>query len=360
MHNPSKPNTEKFTRQAFMALAICLGLIFGLSAPALAETPPPGPAIEAVASAPEPPKLDVGEIVAVPLLPTATVNMSCDANTVQVLVGNKTLKAHFAEITVDGDTTGHHVPVGQARERVINLAENESAHIEVSVLQEGVILDATYTMDCILPDPAYKILADCDTGQAFARLINHGDDTAYMGVQYPSVMHMEIAIAPHSSQDWLLAVSPGETVGFDVMASNASIGSEELTFTCEEPAAPAPPAPTPTPASPAPTAQPQGSGGVIEPEGNTGDDTETDAPEIIEGADLDSDKGGDDEGTSDADDATDTEELAAGEDLVLGSDVLSAGDTNDAGLALGLVLAVGGLLLIIAAAIGLRRTRTAA
>ncbi len=357
MHNPSKPNTKKFTRQAFMALATCLGLIFSLSAPALAETPPPGPAIEAVASTPEPPKLDVGEIVALPLLPTATVNMSCDANTAQVLVGNKTLKAHFAEITVDGDTTGHQVPAGQARERVINLAENDSAHIEVSVLQEGVILDATYTMDCILPDPAYKILADCDTGQAFARLINHGDDKAYMGVQYPSVMHMEIAIAPHSSQDWLLAVSPGETVSFEVMASNASIGSEELTFTCEEPAAPAPPAPTPTPA---PTAQPQGSGGVIEPVGNTGVDTETDAPEIIEGADVDSDKDGDNEGTSDANDATDTEEFAAGEDLVLGSDVLSADDTNDAGLALGLVLGVSGLLLIIAAAIGLRRTRTAA
>jgi hypothetical protein len=107
------------------------------------------------------------------------------------------------------------------------------------------------TLDCLLPAPSYEIIENCETHQSYARLINDGDDTAYMGVQYPDVMHMEIEVAPHSSQDWLLAVSAGGSVEFEVVSSGVTLGTEVFEFTC--PVAPPAATPEPAPAQPAST-----------------------------------------------------------------------------------------------------------
>lgn len=205
-----------------------------------AETPPPGPQIEAVAEA-DPPVWQGVDLQIAPLSPTAEIEVNCDTNTIEVLVTNNTTKWFWVEVSVDDVLAESGVSNPNSENPwEIPATENVGFHVLVTAVTVGPIFDDVVTVDCLLPQPAYEILTDCDTGQAHARLINHGDDTAYIGVQYPDVMHQEVEVAPHSSVDWLLAVAPGESIDFEIKASNVVIGTEHVDFVCEVPEAPTP------------------------------------------------------------------------------------------------------------------------
>lgn len=237
MHTTRTPNP--FTRIAatvafvFVALAMFTGI-------AAADTPAPFPEFQVDLPNLDPPPLPTPVVITdfelIPLRPTAEVEVDCESGTVDISVGNNSLNHWFIEISADGEVIGGGpIAPNHAMFEQIELAENDAVDVIVSILTVDTLIDETFTMDCLVPLPDYDIIADCDTGQAWARLINHGDDVALLGVQYPDVMHMEIEVEPHDSEDWLLAVSPGETVEFDIVSSNVSLGSEILDFTCEDP-----------------------------------------------------------------------------------------------------------------------------
>jgi hypothetical protein len=325
-------------------IASAIGLL-ALAGPAGAETPPHTPDISAKAPVdpppPPPPPLPVGplDLHIIPLRPTATAQVNCETGQVDVQVGNKTSNAWMIAIAADGDVVdGGPLAPGSALLAHVEIAENQTMQIEVTGGADITILDTEVTADCLVALPSYEVLTDCDSAQAHARLLNHGDDTASMGIQYPAVMHMEIDVAAHSSEDWLLAVTPGETVEFDVVVSNESIGTEQLTFNCppdeETPVEPVPEAETPV------------------------DQTTTDDTDSV-------DEGTVDEGTvAEADEgtvATDDEDLADDdgvEELASGTEIRLANDAPNSAVALGIVLIGLGLAALAGVVIVTTATRT--
>ena len=232
MHTPKTLNPVARIAATLAFTIVALAMLAGVAAADMLPLQPdlelqlPGPDPD---PEPTPPWViaDV-EILPLPLRPTAQAEVSCESGTVEIEIGNKTPNHWFIEVWADGAVIGGGpIAPNNAMVEQVALAENESTHVIVSVLTETTLIDETFTMDCLTPLPDYDVFASCGSGQAWARLINHGDDTAYMGVQYPDVMHMEIEVAPHSSEDWLLAVSPGQSVEFEVMASNVSIGDRD-------------------------------------------------------------------------------------------------------------------------------------
>ena len=291
-------------------------------------------------------EVELGVIELIPFNATATAEANCDTGTIDVTVSNKTVNYYWIDIYADDVFVGSgELNPGAEQSEQIPADENQAIHVMVGVIfAETALLDEVITLDCLAPLPAYQILTSCETGQAHARLINHGDDTALLGVQYPDVMHMEIEVAPHSSEDWLLAVSPGESIDFDIVSNNVAIGSEHLDFVCEvaeepantpvdqpvepvEPAEaieeavaqePAPVVPTQEPAAPTTVDQP--------------------APVPTEDTDID---------TNDA----------AGDELAAGSDLLIGTDNSGNGMALGIVLIGIGLATLTAVALVTTRRR---
>ncbi len=312
-------STHRSIRLITLFVAALAIAIVAMAGSAGAETPPQVPELDEKIPGPDLELIVPLDVHLVPLRPTVTAEVNCDAERIDVQVGNKTAAAWQIEITADDVVlTGGALGPNMAMAADIDVAENQTVHVEVIGGAATQLLDADITADCLLPLPSYEILTDCESGQAHARLINHGDDTAFMGVQYPAVMHMEIEVAPHSSEDWLLAVGPGETVEFDIMASNASIGSEALTFDCPVAAEEQVPAdPTPEPEA--------------QPEADT-DATETDT--TTEPDPVEPDSGEMEEQATDSN----VEELAAGPDIIAGGTNVGSDDVPGTGVALGLVL----------------------
>jgi hypothetical protein len=252
-------NTNRTTKSLLTrASAIGVGFLaaiatIGLAAPAASALPPDGPDLESVAEAtPFVPVPGVFELL-VPTLPTADVVVDCDAtDRVRVEVGNHTTASFLVETHVDNaPVDSQWVNPDNAHGLALDFAENDTHDVAVTT-GATTLFEEAVTLDCLVPAPSYETIQNCDTQQAHARLVNDGDDTAWMGVQYPDVTHMEIEIAPHSSKDWLLAVSAGESVAFEVVSSGVTLGSEVFEFTCPV----APPAATPEPAPAEPTTGP--------------------------------------------------------------------------------------------------------
>ncbi len=224
----------------------------GLAAPAASAAPPDGPELESVVEAIPLLATDGVFVPVVPIVPSADVVVDCAAtDQVRVEIGNHTASFFIVETSVDAvlvDT--QFVGPDNAHGLSLDFAENEAHDVAVTA-GTTTLFEETVTLDCLLPAPSYEIIENCETHQGYARLINDGDDTAYMGVQYPDVMHMEIEVAPHSSEDWLLAVSASGSVEFDVVSSGVTLGTEVFELTC--PVAPPAATPEPAPAQPAST-----------------------------------------------------------------------------------------------------------
>ena len=325
---------DQVTR-ALAALLLLLVSFGALAGTAAAETPPPGP--ELTEKAFEEADLFNFGLLGLNLFPSAEVTVNCETNTIDVRVGNPTEDWISTEVWVDGAVFGSGLAApGQQVLVSIAASENEEFHLEVSVITQGLLFDDDVKFDCVFPAPEYDVLSDCETGQAHARLVNNGDDTAYIGIQYPDVMHMEIEIAPHSSENWLLAVDPGEVVEFDVTASNVAIGSEILDFVCESPVEP-----TPEPTDEVVVAEPADQGGDESDEPVESED-DVDEPQTVAEADVEDptdDQASDNDEDGVAKAAVD-EEVAAGPNVVAGGQGGSGKGTGTALVLIGLGLAV--------------------
>lgn len=246
-------NTNRTTKSRAAAIGVgflAATLTLGLAVPGASAAEPDGPELESIVEAIPMLPADGIFVPIVPIVPSADVVVDCAAtDQVRVEIGNHTANFFVVETSVDAVLVDTQlVGPNNAHGLALDFAENDTHDVAVTA-GTTTLFEQAITLDCLLPAPSYEIIQNCDTDQAYARLVNDGDDTAYMGVQYPDVMHMEIEIAPHSSEDWLLAVPAGGSVEFEVVSSGATIGSEVFEFTCPV----APPAPTPQPApSPAP------------------------------------------------------------------------------------------------------------
>lgn len=245
----------RFTKQICAVLAGLLAFGFFFAPPAGAEFEP---TFQPGGNGPDDPDTPVfvGEIGVLPLFPSASVSVSCGAETATITVKNPTTSAFIVSIEVDGQSVGGGL-VGAKNQRaeVFPLAENATKAVEVS-RGDVVMVDEEVTRDCLLPAPAYQVLSNCDAEQAHVRLVNNGDDDALMAVQYNDDAYAHQAIAPHSSKDWLLSVAPNESVAFKVLHDSTVLGNETLDFDCAveppvEPPAVVPPVEPPAVVPPA-------------------------------------------------------------------------------------------------------------
>jgi hypothetical protein len=373
----SKPMTA--TVRALLALLLAITTFGALSPSAGAGPFDPDPPIFEIDTLEElqiPTPLELMPFT--PIFPGSSAEPNCETNTIDVSLVNNTSELWWIDIYADDQLIGDGLlfpipdgpPILEDSELIV-VEENQSVHILIGAFDSPgadmhTLLDQNITLDCLLPSPSYGVLSDCESGQAHARLINHGDDTASIGVQYPGAMHVEIKIAPHSSEDWLLAVSPGESIDFDVTSNDIAIGTEHLDFICEaaeEPAAAPAEEPAAAPAeqpAAAPAEQPaesddaavEGVGIAPLPSPWESDDAAVEGvgiaplPSPWESDDAAAEPLGGDR-TVDRTSRT----IADGEDeLASGSDIFVGADSSRNGIALGVVLIAIGLATLAAIA----------
>ena len=247
-----------FTKKLITTIATMLAIFTLAAAPAGAI----GNDLEAGGNGPDVEPIDVNVGIGILVTPKASVEVSCTDETATAHIENPTGNFHPFAVRVDGNLvdSGTTVPIGLSPVS-FPLTENETVAVEVEV-GGNVLIDQDFTRDCLLPDPSYDLLENCDSGQAHVRLVNNGDDVANMGVAYDGVPYVLQSVAPHSSIDWLLAVDPGESADFTVkFGHDVDLGSESFTFACPEEPAPVTPPETPNPGvevePPAPVTPPE-------------------------------------------------------------------------------------------------------
>lgn len=298
--------------------------------------------------------IDVIEgITALPLGPQASVDVSCTDETATARIENPTNNFYAFAIRVDGALVNGGVTVQNGlTDAVFPVAENETVAVEIEVSGD-LLIDQEFTRDCLLADPSYTLLEDCDSEQAHVRLINNGDDVANMAVAYDGVPYVLHPVAPHSSVDWLLAVDPGESADFTIkFGHDVDLGSESFTFSCpEEPAPTTTTTPETTnpgtpvePVNPEPVTPTQTPDPVTPTEPTPGSQGESSSDEAtnVDESDVD-------ELTSEDAEAVDgTTEDVEVEELAFGSDDGSDDGTDDdkSGIAFG-KLALGGFSLLL-------------
>ncbi len=267
-----------------------------------------------------------GPIVVFPLFPSASVAVSCTSETATVTVKNPSFSSFLVTVKIDGSYYDGGLALSKQQwTTTFPLEENQSKTVKVT--GSLTLMDKEVTRDCLFPAPTYQVLSNCDTAQSHARLINNGDDSAMMAVQYGTDAYNLQSVAAHSSKDWLLDVAPGESTSFTIRHNSSSIGTETLDFDCEPPV----PAEPPAPAQPAPVEPPA----PAEPVTDTNTDDTAVAPA---GTDTDQDgtdpAGGQEAGSQEKD--TETEVLGEVEQIEVGEidEVVSkvAGPTIGSGL----------------------------
>ncbi|HEC11557.1 MAG TPA: hypothetical protein ENI86_18625 [Acidimicrobiales bacterium] len=280
---------------------------------------------------------------------TAEVTPSCTAGTpVAVEISNTTKSSTIVETRVDGVLVDSQAVGSQMAGYVdLGFVENQTSVVAVTAGAK-VLFDSQVTLDCLLPAPSYSLTQDCDTGQTFAVLKNTGDDTAHMGIRYAGAPYMLEDVAPHSSIQWLLAVDPGESIGFDVMSGTDVIGSEQFEFVCAPPAtvppATAPPATVPPATVPPATVPPTTAPAVTVPP-TTVPPAAVTPEEGIEGVATGVVTGTDEARSETTGSPDDTGTLAAGESLgAVGSQPV--GGSSRMGLWIGGSLFLAGLGLV--------------
>ncbi len=295
-----------FTKQitAVLASIFVIGLFF--ASPAAAEK---GPIFLPGGNGPDEPLVFNPDLVIAPLTPSASVAASCNSESGTVTVSNPTNNVYALKVIVDGVQIATTIvsPNNQYK-KSFPLAENATKAVKVT-RASVTMLDTDVKRDCLKPAPAYDVLTNCDTEQAHARLINNGDDTAMMAIQYGEGAYAHQPVAAHSSKDWLLTVSPNESVSFNVVHSSTILGSEDLLFDCpvEVPEVEVPEVKKPEVETPE-VETPETTGSAIE----DGDDEQS---------------GPKDENDSDSEEV-DTEVLGTVEELAL-ADITEIGTTGD-------------------------------
>jgi len=251
-----------------------------------------------------------------------------------VTVSNSTNNAYAFKITVDGVQIDQSV-VGPNKQykKSFPLGENETKAVKVT-RASVTMFDDEVTRDCLTPAPAYEVLTNCVTEQAHARLINNGDDTAKMAIQYGEGTYAHQAIGAHSSKDWLLTVNPNESVQFHVVHDSTILGTEDLFFDCPvveppvvEPPVVEPPVTEPPVVEP-PVTEPETAGGADTdgPAKTPGPDETTTEDETTNEDETTDDAAAGEEDNTDEQDTVDTEVL--GEQIAI-DDISEIGESGD-------------------------------
>jgi hypothetical protein len=217
----------------------------------------------------------VGPIIVSPpifVLPSASVSVSCVNETATATIKNPTTNYLQVSVEVDGAIVkAGTVGPKQGFVATFPIVENDTRDV---IVRKGAatMLEEEITRNCLLPDPSYSLLKNCETSQVHARLRNDGDDTAKMAAQLDGQIYALQAVAPHSSIDWLLAIDPGETKLVTIKHGASTIGSESFSFSCPQPE----PEPQPEPAPVEPEPQPEPA--PVEPEPQPVEPTEPALP----------------------------------------------------------------------------------
>lgn len=241
-------------------------------------------------------------------------------------------------------------------------AENSTVNVKVEN-GDNTVLDVDLQVDCLAPDPWFEFIPNCDLGQAWVELGNHGPDAALMGVHYDDLPHAPGTVLPGTSSVQPLAVNPNEFVGFAIEVDGDPIYTDGFFFDC--------PIPEPDP-QPEPETEDQDdedeagdedldtTDGEDEDQGGKPDTGETDGetPEPVEPNDeTDTDESGVDQSeTTDETGGTDDQVGTGTDEVALGGGLeTDAGSTSNAILVallltFGVVMVVGSV-----AAMKLRR-----
>ena len=282
-----------------------------------------------------------------PFLLTADATIDCSDNgAIDVEIGNQTDYFTMMEVLINDIVVANPV-VGPGMAWIDTFpAAAENSTVNVKVEADSTVLDVDLDVDCLSPDPWFEFIPNCDLGQAWVELGNHGPDEATMGVHYDDLPHAPGVVLPGTSSVQPLAVNPNEFVGFAIEVDGEPIYTDGFFFDCPVPE----PEPTPEP-EPQPEEEDEDidntddedQGGKPEATPTDGDNTDTEAPEAVE--------------TTDEIEGTDDTQVVGGTDEVAlaGGLETDAGSTSNA-LLVGLLLTFGVVMVVgSVAAMKLRR-----
>ena len=280
---------------------------------------------------------------------TADASIDCSDNgEIDVEIGNQTGNFTMLEVLINDIVVANPV-VGPGMAWVDSFpAAAENSTVNVKVEADSTVLDVDLDVDCLSPDPWFEFLPNCDLGQAWVELGNHGPDEATMGVHYDDLPHAPGVVLPGTSSVQPLAVNPNEFVGFAIEVDGEPIYTDGFFFDCPVPE----PEPTPEP-QPEPeeegddedidnTDEGDDQGGKPEATPTDGTDTDVETTETVE--------------TTDETDGTDTQVVGGTDEVALAGGLdTDAGSTSNA-LLVGLLLTFGVVMVVgSVAAMKLRR-----
>ena len=175
---------------------------------------------------------------------SADATIDCaDNGAIDVEIGNQTNSFTMLEVLIDDIVVANPV-VGPNMAWVGTFpAAAENSTVNVRVEAATTVLDVDLDVDCLAPDPWFEFIPNCDLGQAWVELGNHGPDEATMGVHYDDLPHAPGTVLPGTSSVQPLAVNPNEFVGFAIEVDGDPIYTDGFFFDCPVPE----PEPTPEP-----------------------------------------------------------------------------------------------------------------
>ncbi|MEM7287563.1 MAG: hypothetical protein AAF480_14525 [Actinomycetota bacterium] len=284
---------------------------------------------------------------------TADAEIDCSDNgAIDVEIGNKTGSFTMLEVLIDDIVVANPV-VGPDMAWIDTFpAAAENSTVNVKVEAATTVLDVDLDVDCLAPDPWFEFIPNCDLGQAWVELGNHGPDEAMMGVHYDDLPHAPGLVLPGTSSVQPLAVNPNEFVGFAIEVDGEPIHTDGFFFDCPIP-------------EPEPQPEPEEEGGDEDIDNTDGEDEDQGGKPDADQTDGDTDGGQvPDAGTEPTDETVETtDEVEGTDEIAVGTDeiALAGGLETDAGstsnailvallLTFGVVMVVGSV-----AAMKLRR-----
>lgn len=167
---------------------------------------------------------------------SADASIDCgDNGAIDIEIGNQTDSFTMLEVLVNDIVVANPV-VGPSMAWVGTFppaAENSTVNVKVEA--GTTVLDTDLDVDCLAPDPWFEFLPNCDLGQAWVELGNHGPDEALMGVHYDDLPHAPGTVLPGTSSVQPLAVNPNEFVGFAIEVDGEPIYTDGFFFDCPVP-----------------------------------------------------------------------------------------------------------------------------
>ena len=167
---------------------------------------------------------------------TADATVDCaDNGAIDIEIGNQTADFTMLQVFID-DIVVANPTVGPNMAWIDTFpAAAENSTVNVRVEGDITVLDTDLAVDCLAPDPWFEFMPNCDLGQAWVELGNHGPDEALMGVHYDDLPHAPGTVLPGTSSVQPLAVNPNEFVGFAIEVDGEPIYTDGFFFDCPTP-----------------------------------------------------------------------------------------------------------------------------